>query len=292
MKGYMYILRCSDGSYYVGSTKNLERRLAQHQAGEGANYTKKRLPVELVYYEEFQRIDEAFYREKQVQGWSRKKKEALILNKPEDLHLLSACKNNTHFSNYNKESASFGSAQEASLRLLSEAETSEAETSVVKTRWLSEAETTAYLGNKELMKLPKTAFLCSRKVPASVVLKCYDWAIEQREKGVCVISGFHSQIEKDVLHYLLKGKQPIILALARGLKEKLEPEFEKPLEQGRLLIITPFDKSIKRVTEQTAATRNKLMIDLADQITIGYASPGGQLEELLKGTEKSVTKIV
>jgi predicted GIY-YIG superfamily endonuclease len=292
MKGYMYILRCSDGSYYVGSTKNLERRLAQHQAGEGANYTKKRLPVELVYYEEFQRIDEAFYREKQVQGWSRKKKEALILNKPEDLHLLSACKNNTHFSNYNKDSASFGSAQEASLRLLSEAETSEAETSVVKTRWLSEAETTAYLGNKELMKLPKTAFLCSRKVPASVVLKCYDWAIEQREKGVCVISGFHSQIEKDVLHYLLKGKQPIILALARGLKEKLEPEFEKPLEQGRLLIITPFDKSIKRVTEQTAATRNKLMIDLADQITIGYASPGGQLEELLKGTEKSVTKIV
>jgi hypothetical protein len=181
------------------------------------------------------------------------------------------------------------SEAETSEAETSEAETSEAETSEAET---SEAETTAYLGNKELMKLPKTAFLCSRKVPASVVLKCYDWAIEQREKGVCVISGFHSQIEKDVLHYLLKGKQPIILALARGLKEKLEPEFEKPLEQGRLLIITPFDKSIKRVTEQTAATRNKLMIDLADQITIGYASPGGQLEELLKGTEKSVTKIV
>ncbi len=74
----MYILECADGSYYTGSTNNLELRLAQHQAGEGANHTKKRLPVKLVYFEEFQRIDEAFYREKQVQGWSRKKKEALI----------------------------------------------------------------------------------------------------------------------------------------------------------------------------------------------------------------------
>ena len=64
----MYILECADGSYYTGSTKNLELRIAQHKAGEGANHTKKRLPVELVYFEEFKRIDEAFYREKQVQG--------------------------------------------------------------------------------------------------------------------------------------------------------------------------------------------------------------------------------
>lgn len=147
------------------------------------------------------------------------------------------------------------------------------------------------LGNNELLQLPKTAFLCSRKIPASVVLKCYDWAIEQRENGVCVISGFHSQIEKDVLNYLLKGKQPIILALARGLKERLEPEFEKPLEQGRLLIISPFDKTEKRVTEQTAETRNKLMTDLADIITVGYASPDGQLEKLLSTIEKPITKI-
>jgi len=123
-------------------------------------------------------------------------------------------------------------------------------------------------------------------------LKCYDWAIEQREQGVCVISGFHSQLEKDVLHYLLKGKQPLILALARGLKEKLEPELVKPLEQGRLLIITPFDKSVKRVTQQTAEIRNLLMTKLADQITVGYASPGGQLEKLLKGIEKPINKIV
>ena len=77
-KGYMYILECSDGSYYTGSTIDLELRFNQHQSGEGANHTKKRLPVKLVYYEIYDRIDEAFYREKQVQGWSRKKKEAII----------------------------------------------------------------------------------------------------------------------------------------------------------------------------------------------------------------------
>ena len=78
MKGYTYILRCSDDSYYTGSTNDIDKRIAQHQAGEGANYTKKRLPIELIYFEEFQRVDEAFLREKQIQGWSRAKKEALI----------------------------------------------------------------------------------------------------------------------------------------------------------------------------------------------------------------------
>ena len=95
MKGYMYILKCANGCYYTGSTNDLEIRLEQHQNREGANFTKKHLPVELVYYEEFQRIDEAYYREKQVQGWSRKKKEALINSRFDKLSDLS--KNHTQF---------------------------------------------------------------------------------------------------------------------------------------------------------------------------------------------------
>jgi len=94
---YMYILKCNDNTYYTGSTKNLERRLSQHQNGEGANYTKKRLPVKLIYFEEYNRIDEAFYREKQVQGWSRKKKEAIIDKYYEKLNLLAECKNESHY---------------------------------------------------------------------------------------------------------------------------------------------------------------------------------------------------
>ncbi len=95
MKGWMYILECGDGSYYTGSTNNLEFRLAQHQNGEGANHTKKHQPVKLVYFEEYQRIDEAFYREKQVQGWSRNKKEALIKGEFDKLTHLS--KNYTQY---------------------------------------------------------------------------------------------------------------------------------------------------------------------------------------------------
>jgi putative endonuclease len=78
VKGYLYILRCADGSYYAGSTTNLEVRVAQHEAGEGGAYTAQRLPVELVYTCEFDSPHEAFIRERQVKGWSRKKKEALI----------------------------------------------------------------------------------------------------------------------------------------------------------------------------------------------------------------------
>ncbi len=145
-------------------------------------------------------------------------------------------------------------------------------------------------GKCELIRLPKTAFLCSRKIPASIVLKCYDWAIAQREAGNCIISGFHSKIEKDVLHYLLKGSQPIIVALARGLKMRLEPELVKPLKDGRLLIISPFDSTVIRAGELTASIRNKLMLDLAGSAVIGHASPGGALERLMKITELSQIK--
>ena len=74
----MYILKCNDGTYYTGSTWNLERRLEEHNQGIGANYTSKRLPVELVHLEEFERIEDAFLREKQIKNWSQKKKLSLI----------------------------------------------------------------------------------------------------------------------------------------------------------------------------------------------------------------------
>ena len=75
---HTYILRCGNGSLYTGSTWDLERRVAEHQAGMGARHTAKYPPVELVYAEDYDRIDEAFQREKQIQGWSRSKKDALV----------------------------------------------------------------------------------------------------------------------------------------------------------------------------------------------------------------------
>lgn len=101
-QGFMYILLCADGSYYAGSTKDLWRRLDQHQDGKGAKHTKTRLPVKMVYYEEYDRIDVAFKREKQIQGWSRGKKEALIENNKHKLNGLSVCQNESYFRNHKK----------------------------------------------------------------------------------------------------------------------------------------------------------------------------------------------
>lgn len=147
------------------------------------------------------------------------------------------------------------------------------------------------IGNSDILNIPKTAFLCSRNISASAVLKCYDCSIAQREAGNCVISGFHSQIEKDVLHYLLKGSQPIIVAMARGLKKNIEPEFLQPLHENRLLIFTPFDTNTRRISQRTAEIRNQLMIQLADAIAVGHISPGGNLEKLLQTTNKEIVRI-
>lgn len=97
--GYVYILECTDGTFYTGSTVDLDKRIEQHQNGRGANHTKKRLSVTLVYFEKFTGINEAFSREKQIQGWTRKKKVALIEENYKDLSKHSECMN---ASNYKK----------------------------------------------------------------------------------------------------------------------------------------------------------------------------------------------
>jgi putative endonuclease len=87
---WTYILECSDSTYYVGSTVDLQGRVWQHQNGEGAAYTRHRLPVTLVWSAQFDRVDQAFAFEKRVQGWGRRKREALIEGRYEDLPELSS----------------------------------------------------------------------------------------------------------------------------------------------------------------------------------------------------------
>ena len=89
---YTYILECANGQYYVGSTNDLERRLQEHQEGLGGKFTKAHLPVKLVYTEQFQTVEQAFYRERQLHGWSHEKKEALINGDLEKLKRLSRAK--------------------------------------------------------------------------------------------------------------------------------------------------------------------------------------------------------
>ncbi|KMQ52321.1 excinuclease ABC subunit C [Chitinispirillum alkaliphilum] len=86
---YVYMLRCSDGSYYTGHTDNLEKRLYEHNEGIFKNYTETRRPVRLVFQQVFNTRDDAFRAEVRIKGWSRKKKEALIKNDWLEISVLS-----------------------------------------------------------------------------------------------------------------------------------------------------------------------------------------------------------
>lgn len=119
-----------------------------------------------------------------------------------------------------------------------------------------------YLGNKELLKLKKTAFLASTTIPPEMVLRCYDWAAGEHEG--CVVSGFSSKLEKDVLHFLLKAKCPIILVLARQMYKAIPEELKEALEQEQLLIIST--STAVRQSKVTALARNKYICELADNI--------------------------
>ena len=119
-----------------------------------------------------------------------------------------------------------------------------------------------YLGNRELLKQLKTAFLASGTIAPDVVLRCYDWATDEHEG--CVVSGFSSKLEQDVLHFLLKSKTPVIMVLARRMYREIPEELKVPLEQGRLLIIST--STAIRQSRATALARNRYICELADYI--------------------------
>ena len=124
--------------------------------------------------------------------------------------------------------------------------------------------TTEYLGNQELLKLQKTTFLASGNIASETVLQVYDWATEMRSRGECVISGFNSKLEQDVLHFLLKGNQPIILVLARRMYKVIPKELQEALAQNRLLIVSVSNAA--RQSKDTAMMRNKWVCQKSDRI--------------------------
>lgn len=134
-------------------------------------------------------------------------------------------------------------------------------------------------GNLDLLAMPKTALFCSSRCPGSAILASYDQAAKWREQGRCVISGFHSTVEEECLRILLRGKQPIIICLARSMYSKIPPEWRKPLADNRLLILSAFPKEI-RVTTDLAQRRNELVAALADDHFFAHITPGGHSARL------------
>lgn len=140
-------------------------------------------------------------------------------------------------------------------------------------------------GNLDLLALPKTALFSSARCPGSAILAAYDQAAQWRDSGCCVISGFHSPVEQECLRILLRGKQPIIICLARSLYSKTPPEWEKPLADNRLLILSAFPTE-KRVTTDLAQRRNEIVAALADEHYFAHITPGGHTAQLAKQLAK------
>ena len=116
----------------------------------------------------------------------------------------------------------------------------------------------------------KVAFLSSRKIAPDDVLRCYDWAAKMRDSDACIMSGFQSPLEKDVLRFLLRGKVP--------------DELRDALDSGRLLIVSPV--SAARVSASTAAARNRWILENCDSIYVGALDPAGRLGRQISQSRK------
>ena len=128
---------------------------------------------------------------------------------------------------------------------------------------------------------PLLALFCSAKAPASILLQVHDLAQQWRTGTVTVISGFHSPVEQECLAVLLRGPQPVIVCPARSLdRMRLKREYREPMAAGRLLLMSPFGEKVRRMTADTALTRNRFVAALADTVLIAHAQPGSKTEQL------------
>ena len=160
------------------------------------------------------------------------------------------------------------------------------------------------LGNAALMERPKVAFLSSRKVAPAAVMRCYDWATGMRGGGgtpggsagrlappdgsvgrlapPCVVGGFQSALERDVLKLLLPdGGPPIVMVLARGMWRSIPMEYREAINAGRMLVVSPFSQGVVRVSKETAEKRNGWILDNCDEAVFASLGPNGSLARLV-----------
>ena len=142
----------------------------------------------------------------------------------------------------------------------------------------------SYHGNASLLDAPLNALLCSRACPGEIILEAVDLAQRGRAENRGVISGFHTPVEKECLRAFLRGPQQIVVCPARGIEPfQLPSDWQTKFDRGELLIVSPFGSSVRRPTKETAEVRNRLVVDLATNLTIIHASAGGGLDQLANG---------
>ncbi len=148
------------------------------------------------------------------------------------------------------------------------------------------------IGNLRILNRKLLGFYCSVKCPGDIILKTYDLARSFRDAGVTVISGFHSPIEKDFLEILLRGSQPIVICPARSIiRMRIPSIWKKAVDDGRLLLLSPFNEKHKRVTVSLAEQRNHFVMQLGKEHFIPYAVPESKTESLCRVVIDSGKKV-
>ena len=135
-----------------------------------------------------------------------------------------------------------------------------------------------YSGKLELLDRKLTAFLSSRTIATDKVMACYDWATSLNAETDCVVSGFQSPIEQDVLHFLLKNRIPVIVVLARAMYKQIPEELEEAYNDGIVLFISISNNT--RVNKATASIRNRYVVDLAKEVLFGMFAEKSSLNEI------------
>lgn len=130
------------------------------------------------------------------------------------------------------------------------------------------------IGNRDVLATSMVGLVCSVQCPGSIVIKTFDAIRELRDAAIAVAGGFHSPMERECLDFLLRGKQPVIICPAKGLsRPRLPAARREAIDAGRLLLVTPFDESVRRTTKAQAQTRNQFVAALATAVLIPHASP-------------------
>ena len=147
-----------------------------------------------------------------------------------------------------------------------------------------------YTGKIELLDRKTIAFLSSRTIATDKVMACYDWATSLNAETDCVVSGFQSPIEQDVLHFLLKNRIPVVVVLARAMYKQIPEELEEAYNDGRVLFISI--SITPRVSKATASIRNKYVVDLAQEVLFGMLAEKSSLNEIYQYAKDNNKKIL
>ena len=141
----------------------------------------------------------------------------------------------------------------------------------------------AALGNPTILQSKILALFCSVRCPGHLILKAHDLAQKLKQADMTVIGGFHSPVERECLRILLRGLKPVILCPARSLSGmRMRTEYKKPIEEGRLLLLSPFKEKQRRNTAETAMERNRFAGALADIVFVAHASPNSKMEKFCR----------